>query len=351
MKTVLNTNVIDTLKQPLFLGEGLSLQRYDRCKYEIFLNLFKKQLEFFWRPEEINLTKDRSDFKKLSDNEKFIFTSNLKFQTMMDSVIARGLPNLSQYISNPELEACTNVWAVFETLHSYSYTYLIQNVFADPSLLMDSILEDQEILKRAKSVTTAYDALNKKFKEEKDLRKQIYLTLISINVLEAVRFYVSFACALAFEQNQKMCGNAKIIELIRRDEGIHMFITQNIIKILREQPSEGFQDVIADCRDDAIAIFMHAAQEEKEWASYLFKDGGLIGLNEKIMHQYIEWLTDTRLDGVGLPKQFGTKNPIGWLEMNSAKKQVAPQEQEVTSYKVAASVNDVNQMDFDFLDN
>lgn len=350
MKTVLNTNIVDTLKQPLFLGEGLSIQRYDRCKYEIFLNLFKKQLEFFWRPEEINLTKDRADFKKLTESEKFIFTSNLKFQTMMDSVIARGLPSLTQFISNPELEACVNVWSVFETLHSYSYTYLIQNVFADPSFVLDSILEDEEILKRAKSVTAQYDALNKKFKEEDDLRKQIYLTLISINVLEAVRFYVSFACAQAFEQNQKMCGNAKIIELIKRDETVHLFITQNIIKILREQPSEGFQSIIKDSEEEAVALFMEAAQEEKEWANYLFKDGGLIGLNAKIMHQYIEWLTDSRLEGVGLPKQFGTKNPISWLEMDSTKKQVAPQEQEITSYKVAASINDTNEMNFDFFE-
>lgn len=269
---------------------------------------------------------------------------------MMDSVIARGLPSLLQYITNPELEACVKFWEAFETIHSYSYTYIIKNLYPDASLIMDSVLEDEEILKRAKSVTEAYDALNQKFAQENDLRKQIYLTLISINVLEAVRFYVSFACSLAFEQNQKMCGNAKIIELIRRDEGVHMFITQNIIKILREQPSEGFQDVIAKSRDEAIAIFMHAAQEEKEWASYLFKDGGLIGLNEKIMHQYIEWLTDTRLEGVGLPKQFGAKNPIGWLEMDSTKKQVAPQEQEITSYKIAASVNDVAQMDFGFLE-
>jgi len=350
MKTVLNVKTIDTLKQPLFLGEDLSLQRYDKCKYEIFLTLFQKQFGFIWRPEEIDLTKDRGDFKKLSPNEEFIFTSNLKFQTMMDSVIARGLPSLLQYITNPELEACVKFWEAFETIHSYSYTYIIKNLYPDASLIMDSVLEDEEILKRAKSVTEAYDALNQKFAQENDLRKQIYLTLISINVLEAVRFYVSFACSLAFEQNQKMCGNAKIIELIRRDEGVHMFITQNIIKILREQPSEGFQDVIAKSRDEAIAIFMHAAQEEKEWASYLFKDGGLIGLNEKIMHQYIEWLTDTRLEGVGLPKQFGAKNPIGWLEMDSTKKQVAPQEQEITSYKIAASVNDVAQMDFGFLE-
>jgi len=346
MKTILNTKIVDTLKQPLFLGEGLSLQRYDKCKYDVFLDLFKRQLEFFWRPEEINLIKDRADFKNLSDHEKFIFTSNLKFQTLLDSVIARGIPCLTQYVSCPELEACMNVWAAFENLHSYSYTYLILNVFANPSEVMDSILEDKEILARAESVRKSYDDLNKKFASEKDLRKQIYLTLIAINILEGLRFYVSFACALAFEQNKKMTGNAKIIELIKRDEGQHLAITQNIIKILRNNASEGFVSVIESCENDAVQMFLDAVNEEKAWATYLFKDGGLIGLNEKIVHQYIEWLADSRMSVLGLPKQFGTKNPINWLNNNSDNKQPAPQEQEITSYKVAASTNDLNSIDF-----
>lgn len=349
-KTVLNTMVINTLDQPLFLGESLSLQRYDKCKYEQFLDLFKKQFEFIWRPEEINISKDSGDFKKLSEYEKFIFISNLKFQTLLDSVIARGIPCVTQYVSCPELEACMNIWAAFETIHSYSYTYIIKNVFADPSFIMDNILTDPEILKRAESIRLSYDALNQKFEKESDLKKQIYLTLININVLEGLRFYVSFACSLAFKQNQKMCGNAAIIELIRRDEGVHLAITQNILKILREVSSEGFQSTIKSCENEAVNIFLEAAKEEKEWATYLFKDGGLIGLNEKILHQYIEYLTDNRLQGVGLPPQFGAKNPISWLDMDSKNKQPMPQEIEITSYKIGASVNDIDSMDFSFMD-
>lgn len=345
-KTVLNTLVINTLDQPLFLGESLSLQRYDKCKYEEFLNLFKKQWEFIWRPEEISISKDSGDFKQLSEYEKFIFTSNLKFQTLLDSVIARGIPCVIQYVSCPELEACMNTWAAFENLHSYSYTYIIQNIYANPSEIMDNVLTDPEILKRAEAVKSSYDALNEKFDKEKDLKKQIYLTLINTNALEGLRFYVSFACALAFKQNQKMCGNAAIIELIRRDEGIHLAITQNILKILREVKSEGFQEIIKECEQEAINIFLEAAKEEKEWATYLFKDGGLIGLNEKILHQYIEYLTDNRLNGIGLPIQFGTKNPISWLDMDSKNKQPMPQEVEITSYKVGASISDIDEMDF-----
>lgn len=341
MKTVLNQIVVDTTRQPMFLGEALSLQRYDKCKYEIFLTLFKKQLGFFWRPEEITLSKDRGDYKLLTEHEKFIFTSNLKFQTMMDSVIARAIPNLTQYVSLPELEACMNLWAMFETLHSYSYSYLINNVYPDPSSVLDSVLEDAEIVKRASSVSAAFDRLS--FEDEnRPLKERIYLGLISTNILEAVRFYVSFACALAFEQNNKMCGNAQIIKLIRQDEAVHMSITQTILKFMRENESEGFSEVAESCKAEATTMFLEACEEEKAWATHLFSGGGLVGLNEKIMHQYIESLVDKRLVGVGLEKHFGTKNPISWLEEDSKKKQVAPQEQEVISYKIGNYKNDLD---------
>lgn len=340
MRSVLNTMVVDTTKQPMFLGAGLSLQRYDKCKYEIFLTLFKKQLGFFWRPEEIDLTKDRSDYKLLSEHEKFIFTSNLKFQTMMDSVIARAIPNLTQYVSLPELEACMNIWAAFETLHSYSYSYLINNVYPNPSEVLDSVLEDAEIVKRAESVSRAFDALNFD-SSSRPISERIYLGLMSTNILEAVRFYVSFACALAFEQNTKMCGNSQIIKLIRQDEAVHMSITQTILRIMRDNPDEGFSEVAESCKDEATAMFLAAAEEEKAWATYLFQDGGMIGLNEKIMHQYIESLVDKRLIGAGLDKFFGTKNPISWLEADSKGKQTAPQEQEIISYKIGAYKNDL----------
>lgn len=349
--TVLNLKNVDYLSQPLFFGEPLSLQRYDKFKYPVFFDLYKKQLEFFWRPEEIELKKDRNDFKVMTDNEKFIFTSNLKYQTMMDSVICRGVPTLMQYVSNPELEACLNAWQFFEQIHSYSYTYIIKNVYQDPSTVLDSCLEDQEILNRANAAIREYDELTKIAKgiSHVDLHKQVYLTLISINILEAVRFYVSFVCAFAFAENKKMAGNADIVKLIKRDEALHLYNTQEIIKILRSVPEEGFVDVAKECEDDACSMFESAANEEKQWASYLFKDGGILGLNETVMHQYIDWLCNSRMKAIGLPYTKGIKNPIaGWSDpwLNSEAVQVAPQEHEITSYKIGASTNDIDSSDF-----
>ena len=351
--SILNINNADFTQQPIVLGDNLGLQSYDKFKYPVFFDLYKKQMEMFWRPEEINLTKDRNDYKGLmEENEKFIFTSNLKYQTMLDSVICRGVPSLTQFVSNPELEASMNAWQFFEQIHSYSYTYVVKNVYADPSEVLDSCFTDKEILKRAKVVIKEYNKLeemSKKASSKKELKKQIYLTLITINILEAVRFYVSFVCSFAFAENKKMVGNADIIKLIKRDEALHLYNTQEIIKILRTMPEEGFVQIAKECEDEACAMFDTAAEEEKNWAEYLFKDGSIIGLNEKVLSQYVDWLCMSRRKAIGLPYDTGHKNPIaGWTDpwMRSEAVQVAPQEHEITSYKIGATTNDLGETDF-----
>jgi ribonucleoside-diphosphate reductase beta chain len=351
MKTIFNTKNIDPMSQPLFLGKDLGVQRYDIIKYPIFKDLDSKQMMNFWRPEEIELKKDRSDFQTLTDNEKFIFTSNLKYQTMLDSVICRGVPTLLEFVTNTELEACLMTWQFFEKIHSQSYSYIIQNVYADSSEVFEGIYEDKEIMKRANSAIEDYNNLMGMACESNklaDIRKQIYMTIVSINILEAIRFYVSFICSFAFAENKKMVGNADIIKLIKRDEALHLSNTQQILKILHAEESEGFVKTAEQCQNAAIKMFESAAQEEKDWASYLFKDGSIIGLSEQIVHQYIDWLCMSRRKAIGLPYENVGKNPIaGWTEawMNSESVQVAPQEHEITSYKIGASKNDLDEMD------
>lgn len=354
MKTIFNMKNVDPMTQPLFLGKDLGVQRYDQLKYPIFKKLDSKQMENFWRPEEIELKKDRNDFATLTDNEKFIFTSNLKYQTMLDSVICRGVPTLLEFVTNSELEACLMTWQFFEKIHSQSYSYIIQNVYADSREVFDGIYEDKEIMKRAKSAIEDYNNLMGmacSTSSKAELKKQIYMTVISINILEAIRFYVSFICSFAFAENKKMVGNADIIKLIKRDEALHLTNTQEILKILNTEESEGFTKTAEQCQDAAIEMFERAATEEKEWASYLFKDGSIIGLNEAVLHQYIDWLCMSRRKTIGLPYDNVGKNPIaGWTEswMKSDSVQVAPQEHEITSYKIGASTNDLDDMDLDF---
>ena len=352
MKTIFNTKNVDPMSQPLFLGKDLGVQRYDVLKYPVFKDLDSKQMMNFWRPEEIELKKDRGDFKEMSDNEKFIFTSNLKYQTMLDSVICRGVPTLLEFVTNTELEACLMTWQFFEKIHSQSYSYIIQNVYADSSEVFEGIYEDKEIMKRANSAIQDYNNLMDMACDKNklsDIKKQIYMTVMSINILEAVRFYVSFVCSFAFAENKKMAGNADIIKLIKRDEALHLATTQRILKILQAEESEGFVKIAQQCQEDAIKMFESAASEEKKWASYLFKDGSIIGLNEAVLHQYIDWLCMSRRKAIGLPYDNVGKNPIaGWTQawMQSESVQVAPQEHEITSYKIGASKNDLAELDF-----
>jgi ribonucleotide reductase beta subunit family protein with ferritin-like domain len=354
MKTIFNLKNVDPMTQPLFLGKDLGVQRYDVLKYPIFKDLDSKQMQNFWRPEEIELKKDRNDFRQMSENEKFIFTSNLKYQTMLDSVICRGVPTLLEYVTNTELEGCLMTWQFFEKIHSQSYSYIIQNVYPDSKHVFGGIYEDKEIIERAKSAIEDYNNLMGMSNDStklSDLKRQIYMTIISINILEAVRFYVSFVCSFAFAENKKMVGNADIIKLIKRDEALHLTNTQEILKILHREECEGFVKIAEQCRDDAVEMFERAATEEKKWASYLFKDGSIIGLNETVLHQYIDWLCMSRRKNLGLPYENVGKNPIaGWTHhwMNSESVQVAPQEHEITSYKIGASKNDLQ--DFNMMD-
>lgn len=357
MKSIINKHNIDTTKEPLFFGEGLNLQRYDKFKYKKLFDLFLQQLSFFWRPEEVDLSgKEKNDFNSLTDHEKFIFTKNLSYQILLDSVQGRGVSHLLNDCSNPELEAFAKAWEFSETIHSYSYTYIIKNVYANPSQVFDEILTDKEVLKRTTSVTKYYDDLINSI-DDKNInskKKKLYLTLVSINILEGIRFYVSFACSYAMAQNKKMEGNAKIISLINRDENLHLAFTQNILKYLRENKDEGFQTVIKECEETVKNMFADAAKEEMEWAAYLFKDGSILGLNEKILVDYMKHLTNRRMKALSIKPLFPeTPNPINWIQNWTESKRVqnAPQETEIESYKIGSfdqDINDLDVNDFDF---
>lgn len=338
MNTVLNTANVDTRLQPLFLGESLSLQRYDQLKYPKLYDLAEKQEEFFWRPKEVTLMKDRNDYLDLTESERFVFDTNLKWQTMTDSMLSRSIFNINKYVSNPELEACMNVWAFFESnIHSRSYSHILKNVYPDESKFWNSILEDTEITKRAGESKKEFDAL---FGTPKNVKTEIFDAILNAQITEGLAFYTSFACSFFFGAKGKMEGNAKIIKLIARDENLHVAITQNVIQYLRDNPDEGFQNIVKDNEQKIYDAYGVAVEQEKQWADYLFSKGNLLGLNAAIMRGYVEWLANNRLTSLGYKKIFDVKkNPLGsWYDqfMNSEKVQVAPQETEISSYKIGA---------------
>jgi len=350
MKSVLNLKNIDHTKQPLFFGEDLNLQRYDRFKYPVFFELFKRQEEFFWWPHEISLQKDRADYKDLTPEERFVFDTNLKFQTLGDSMLSRSIHSLKDYVSSPELEICMNTWQRFEGIHSYSYSYLLNNVHPDASKFFDSIMDDKEIVSRAELIRKNYDKILGG-EDKKDVKEKIFDCILAVNVMEGLVFYVSFACSFYFGYRGKMEGNAKIIKFIQRDEAQHFAITQNLIKILRDEDKEGFTSTVKKNEDKIYAIYEQATKNEIEWAQYLFSKSSLLGLNAEVLGSYAKWLCDNRLRSLGYKKVFNQKeNPIaGWLDsyLDSSKVQVAPQEAEIGAYKIAARDTTITEDVFD----
>jgi len=370
--TVFNKGKVDPKKQPMFFGAPLGIQRYDSYKYPVFDKLTQTQLGYFWRPEEVSLQKDRADYQSLRPEQKHIFTSNLKYQILLDSVQGRG-PGMAfiPYCSLPELEACMEVWGFMEMIHSRSYTYIIKNVYADPSEIFDTILDDQMILSRAESVTEAYnDFINEAqmygssnmWQHNLDgvpsaqytlyeLKRKLYRAVMNVNILEGIRFYVSFACSFAFGELKLMEGSAKIISLIARDENQHLVLTQNIINKWNQGDDPDMLQIAKEEEEWVKETFQKAVTEEKAWAEYLFKDGSMIGLNAKLLTQYVEWVANRRMKAIGIKPMFdipAKNNPLPWTEhwISSKGLQVAPQETEVESYIVGGIKQDVKKDTF-----
>ncbi len=368
--SVFNTNKINHLSNLAFYDPsgGNGIQRFESVKYKQFDKLTDKQLGFFWRPEEIDVIRDSKDFKELTDHEQHIFTSNLKRQILLDSVQGRS-PNLAllPVVTLPELETWIETWAFSETVHSRSYTHIIRNIYADPGKVFDELTDVEEIMKCAKDISKYYDQLieaNSWYRllgpgthtvngktinvDLYDVKKKMWLAINSVNALEGIRFYVSFACSWAFAELKKMEGNAKIIKLIARDENIHLASTQMLIKLLPTDDQD-FAKIKEETKQECEEMFLSAAQQEKEWAKYLFKDGSMIGLNTQLLCDYVDWLTCKRMTAVGL--NCGIKpgsNPLPWTAkwIAGAEVQVAPQETEITTYVIGGTKQDVDNNTF-----
>ena len=370
--TVFNTKKTDTTKGQMFFGPPLGVQRYDKFKYPIFDKLTQTQLGFFWRPEEVSLQKDRADYQTLNAAQKHIFTSNLKYQILLDSVQGRA-PGMAfmPYCSLPELEGCMNIWQTMEMIHSRSYTHIIKNVYPDPSEVFDTILDDDKILQRAQSVTRAYDDfINDAHRydtsnwwrpdwqgsptveyEKNSLKRKLYRAVANVYILEGIRFYVSFACSFAFGELKLLEGSAKIIGLIARDESQHMTVSQNILNKWKLGDDPEMVTIAQEEEQNVYNMFKESVEEEKSWAEYLFKDGSIIGLNEKLLQNYVEWTANRRLKSIGLKPIYDipmSNNPLPWTQhwLSSKGKQVAPQETEVESYLIGSIKQDVKKDTF-----
>ena len=372
--TTFNQKNNDALKEPMFFGNPVNVSRYDVQKHVAFENLIEKQLSFFWRPEEVDVSKDRGDWQSLSDAEKHIFISNLKYQILLDSMAARSVNAvLLPLASLPEVETWIETWAFSETIHSRSYTHILRNLFTNPGEVFDEIIINPAILKRAESIALYFDDLilysqlynlhgEGKHTSEgveydvtlRKLKEKLYLAVCSVNALEAIRFYVSFACSFAFSERSLLEGNSKLIRLIARDEALHLTGTQHMLNIWKNGGDDPeMKQICIELEEQGRQIFLDVVEQEKEWADYLFKDGSMIGLNAAILKQYIEYTSNQRMAAIGFEAPFEIKsNPLPWMNsyLVSDNVQVAPQETEISSYLVGQVDSSVSSDDFDDFD-
>ena len=365
-----SNNSVDSSKSLAFLDKcgTTTVARYDNIKYRVFDRLTENQLSFFWRPGEVDIAKDQKDFRSLTPHEQHIFTSNLKRQIILDSVQGRA-PNLAflPLCSLPEIEIWIQTWSFFETIHSKSYTHIIRNIYSDPSKVFDNMMSIKEIVECAKDITKYYDDLisatqwyhllgegthtvNGKtvIVDLYDLKKKLWLCLNSVNALEGIRFYVSFACAWAFAELKKMEGNAKIIKFICRDENLHLGSTQTLIKLLPKDDPD-FAKIAKECTAECSVMFVSAVNQEKTWAQYLFKDGSMIGLNAELLMSYVEYIAGMRMDSIGLEHDYSVRtNPLPWTTkwISGKEVQVAPQQVQLSSYKIGDAKMDVTDSSF-----
>ena len=346
---ILKKNKKSHLDKNMFLDEEVDIQRFDILKYPQLDKITDKQLGFFWRPEEVDISKDKKDFENLTDHEQHIFTSNLKRQILLDSVQGRA-PNMAflPIASLPEVETWIETWSFFETIHSRSYTHIIRNIYADPSIIFDNMLDIKPIMDCGGDIASYYDDLikdNNSATNRMDHKRSLYLCMLSANALEGVRFYVSFACSWAFAELKKMEGNAKIIKFIARDENVHLAATTTILKKMVAEDKE-MERIAKKMEPEAVKLFTDVIEQEKAWAEYLFKDGSMIGLNSNILKEYIEWIGCKRMRAIGLPCPYTVSkmNPLPWTEkwIGGGNVQVAPQETEITSYVTGGVKQDVD---------
>jgi ribonucleoside-diphosphate reductase beta chain len=354
-KSVFKINTKNHLDKDLFFDEGVDVARYDIVKYPQLQKLYEKMLSFYWTPDEIDVTKDKIDFNKLTTNEQHIFTSNLKRQILLDSVQGRS-PDLAllPLASNPELELLIETWAFFETIHSRSYTHVIRNVYPNPSKVFDEITSIPAISECGNAISEHYDNLiNYRGSHGSSKHKKLlYLCLVSIYILEGIRFYVSFACSWAFAELKQMEGNAKIIKLIARDENLHLAASLNIIRALIKE-DEDYVKIKEETHNEVMNLFEDALVQEEEWCDYLFGNGSMIGLNADLLKEYVRWIGAKRMRSLNYPVPFSVHqhNPLPWTEkwISGGAVQVAPQETEITSYVLGGVTHDVDNKSFEGL--
>ena len=369
---------VNSKRTRLFLGEdscNRNIQTYHDPKYPWIME-FAEEMRAIgnWSKNEIDLSKEKSNFDALDEAGRHIYESGLKFAITLDSCAGRAplqLFNNDGLSNNPEWELYITNHQNNELLHSESYTEMVRAIYNDVDVFIESIIDDPFIQKRATSILSAFDWATSVFDrmdankvakdngvssmdgtllvpfpeiDEQVVKEAIFKSALVLNMFEGIRFFATFVTAWSFsEQPEKlMAGSSNIFKLIARDEMIHLDVFQRVIKMLREDPSEGFTEVASKLENETYEMYRTAYREEMDWIDYLFSKGSpLIGMNGAILKEYMDYIFAVRLTNIGLePSKIGLSlktNPLPWVDnyLDSSHIKSAPQEIESVNYVAA----------------
>ncbi|MDO5100769.1 MAG: ribonucleotide-diphosphate reductase subunit beta [Eubacteriales bacterium] len=322
--------------QSIIGGNTTNLREWNRIKYDWAQLLYRTMLNNFWIPEEISLGEDVKQFPYLTGGERNAFDKIISFLNFLDSIQSENLPNISRYISAPEVSSLLNIQAFQEEIHAQSYSYILDTV-TNPvtrDKIYDEWREDKHLLERNRFIADIYQRFSDDPSESNLLQ-----TLMANYILEGIYFYSGFSFFYTLARQGKMTATSTIFKYINRDEITHLVLFQNILKELRTERSDLFTKEMEDLMYQMMET---GVRHEIEWGQYVTNEE-IMGINNHLIDQYIKYLSNLRLTAIGLKPLYPeiTTHPMPWIEgfsnLNNTKTDFF--EAKVTNYTKAAAFN------------
>lgn len=323
-------------KRRMIGGNTTNLIELNNIKYPWAYKIYRTMMNNFWIPEEIPLAQDAKDYPKLSEAERRSYDKILSFLIFLDSLQTANLPNINEYITAPEVNLCLTVHAFQEAVHSQSYGYILDSV-CSPRVrekIYNEWRDDKHLLRRNRFITDLYEAF---VSEPSD--RNFVKTVMANYILEGIYFYSGFSFFFSLARQGKMTGTATEIKYIQRDELTHLALFQGIFQELRrENPHLFTKDLLEELRQMMRTAVIH----EIEWGQYV-TGGEILGLTDDILEQYLKYLSNLRLERLGLDPLYPEirRNPMSWVDRFNDLNRIKTDffEQKVTNYSKSANLN------------
>ncbi|MBI5224597.1 ribonucleotide-diphosphate reductase subunit beta [Candidatus Micrarchaeota archaeon] len=295
-----------------------------------------------WTPEEVSMQKDVEQWKSnavLGEKERRLILWNLGFFSTAESLTANNIV-LAVYrqVTNPECRQYLLRQAFEEAIHTDCFIYCCDSLGLDPNYIFNmyktipSIKDkDDFVVELTKNV---FDT-NFSTKGIENTRKFIHDLVGYYVIMEGIFFYAGFAMMLALKRQNKMIGVGEQFEYIMRDESLHLAFGCDLINTIKTEYPEVWDKKF---QKELVDLILKGVEFEKKYALDACPEG-VLGINAQQFVEYVEYITDRRLERIGLPKQFDTENPFPWMSQSvDLSKEKNFFETRVTEYKTAGSL-------------